>query len=456
VYQDLALARLKDKLPEYLKRMRDAERTQEEFLASESNFDPDRSFLLVLREWNSFTPTIPSEGERDRGGGYFSYHGGEGIVIDPGYSFIENFYAAGGRMCDIHAIVVTHAHDDHTAELEPLLVLLHQYNNRWKQEGSLKRIRLYLSEGCARKFAGILQLRDDPKIESVTTLSRPGPGCVQTLPIGEGVRLTVLAAYHEDVVTRDTAVGLGFEFDLGDNSTRTILFTGDTSYYPQRYGPDGAPVYYDPARKSRPKLEKGEGRGLDEQYPEDFRNNLDLVVAHIGSIKTQEFEPFRPGEDPDAEHYYENHLGLLGTLTLLDRLSPRAAVVSEFGSELREFRVELVGKIGEALREKQERDGKSDKTFVVPGDVNLVYYIDSDQFLCHEDCQAHPSDELVCRASIEWKPRPSEASDAPQMEHGSLQRAHLCTTPLDQRLDENRISDYYRARYLRRLPHFKQ
>ena len=41
------------------------------------------------------------------------------------------------------------------------------------------------------------------------------------------------------------------------------------------------------------------------------------------------------------------------------------------------------------------------------------------------------------------------------MEHGSLHRAHLCTTQPDQKLDETKISDYYRARYLRRLPHFK-
>jgi glyoxylase-like metal-dependent hydrolase (beta-lactamase superfamily II) len=48
------------------------------------------------------------------GGGYYLRHDGYGIVIDPGYNFLQNFYEAGGRIFDIDAIVLTHAHNDHT------------------------------------------------------------------------------------------------------------------------------------------------------------------------------------------------------------------------------------------------------------------------------------------------------------------------------------------------------
>ena len=63
---------------------------------------------MVLRKWNSFTPAIPSaEDERSLGGGYFVWHKGKGIVIDPGYNFIENFYDAGCRICDIDTVIIT-------------------------------------------------------------------------------------------------------------------------------------------------------------------------------------------------------------------------------------------------------------------------------------------------------------------------------------------------------------
>jgi tetratricopeptide (TPR) repeat protein len=70
------------------------------------------SFLSILRKWNSYTPIIPSEKGDNKGGGYFLYHKGKGIVIDPGFNFIENFYQEGFKVADIDAILITHAHND--------------------------------------------------------------------------------------------------------------------------------------------------------------------------------------------------------------------------------------------------------------------------------------------------------------------------------------------------------
>ena len=50
--------------------------------------------------------------------------------------------------------------------------------------------------------------------------------------------------------------------------------------------------------------------------------------------------------DDEGRWYYDNHLGLLGTLTMLHQLNPEAAVISEFGSELKGFHIELVEKLG--------------------------------------------------------------------------------------------------------------
>ena len=54
----------------------------------------------------------------------------KGIVIDPGFDFIQNFREAGFFLNDIDYILITHAHNDHSADLEALTSLLHDYNRK--------------------------------------------------------------------------------------------------------------------------------------------------------------------------------------------------------------------------------------------------------------------------------------------------------------------------------------
>jgi tetratricopeptide (TPR) repeat protein/L-ascorbate metabolism protein UlaG (beta-lactamase superfamily) len=392
----------KDKQQDYFKRMDEAKERTDRFLLDKSFFNKQMSFLLILRQWNSYTPAIPAEEEADRGGGYFLQHGGEGIVIDPGYDFIDNFYRAGGRLSDIDHIVVTHAHDDHTAELEALLMLLHQHSSR--QIDNPKRVSLYLSTGVQRKFAGLLNLRDT-KFKRLMTLVWGGSNSEQRIPLNETTTLYVLPAYHDDVITRDMSVGLGFVLQTAEGESRQIAFTGDSGLFPRKCNSAGEPLYYD-KEKERPQLDTVTDKALYEQYPAQFKNPH-LLVAHIGSIKKQEFEPpelLREGKEQGC-WYYPNHLGLLGTLTMLHQIKPKAAIVSEFGSELRGFHVELVSHITQALHDRQEADERrGDKSYVIPGDLTIAYDITSCQFLCHDTCNFMEPKWLVCRLSRDYKP----------------------------------------------------
>jgi len=118
------------------------------------------SLFYVLRRWNSFTPIVPDLEQRSkiyRGGGYFIWHGGKGTVVDPGFFFIRNFADAGGRVADIDNIVITHAHNDHTADLESVFTLLYRHNNTIND--TIKQAQAYL---CGLQVAYLNDLRTNP------------------------------------------------------------------------------------------------------------------------------------------------------------------------------------------------------------------------------------------------------------------------------------------------------
>jgi len=411
----------------------------EDFLSAVSGFRARQALLFVLREWNSFTPAVPDETACNRGGGYFIKYRDKGIVIDPGYDFLKNYYEAGGRIHDISHVIVTHAHDDHTAELESLLMLVYRYNrDRARAESDMsKRIRLYLNQSAERKFSGILPLRDCPYVDRVVTLSRPDVHEPQRISLCKGARLTVLPAYHDDQITRDTAVGLGLELVVSRNRTRRIVFTGDTGLYPSapRAGSGNELVVSNKAEEA-----------LHMVYPPEFKKRrLDLLVAHIGSIRRSELEPLSLDEVTGRRHrrFYPNHLGLLGTLILLDQLRPKAAVISEFGEELRDIRISLVQKLGEALRHRQARSSKP-QLVVLPGDLGMVYDIAEGKFLCHEDCSFRTPSDL--------EPRPIEARTASPARLHAPERVHLLLKRrIRNRADAALVEPYYVSREKRTL-----
>jgi tetratricopeptide (TPR) repeat protein len=448
---------------DYFDKIKAAEKRRDVFLRDPSAFASDMSFVLVLREWNSYTPVIPGQEESDRGGGYFIRHGGEGIVIDPGYDFIENFHNAGGKLSDVNHIIVTHAHDDHTAELEALLMLLYR---RWnlkdldnKPAPKKKQVSLYLSAGVQRKFAGILSYRDE-KIKRIVTLSPPSDNDMsQSVGINEYTELTVLPAYHDDVITESTAVGLGFDFQL-ENGKRRVIFTADSGLYPPKRDNQGKKITNN-KRAGEYALDTNAGRALFERYP-DKMLGPDLLVAHMGSIKKREFEALTPTDSSIDEGgwYYPNHLGLLGTLTMLDRCRPKAAIISEFGSELKGFHYELVKKLGETLHNIPKAKGTtSELTFVIPGDLTTVYDITNGKFLCHETCEFEDTEELECRETCDCEPEWKAAKgryNSILVEKGDSRRTYLfkkLDSSNNPEQDATWAEKYYEKFYNHELPY---
>jgi len=308
------------------------------------------SFLSVLRKWNSYTPIFPSEKGDNKGGGYFLYHKGKGIVIDPGFNFIENFYQEGFKVADIDAVLITHAHNDHTVDLESIITLVYKYNdavkhsvkeemNDKREKG--KKIDLLLNVGTFMKYSGWLNLKDSKEINSVTVLQ---PDTTYNLQEDYfGITIHTTRAKHDEVI--DNKYAIGFILDIEGIK---IGFTGDTGWDYENNGNIAKPFI-----KHKPKL----------------------VIAHLGSIKSKEFKYVEASNEKERnECFYDQHLGLLGITKFLDATKPNLTIISEFGEELRDFRKEIVQEIGEVLKLK-----------CLPGDIGLYIRLKDLAIYCFID-----------------------------------------------------------------------
>jgi tetratricopeptide (TPR) repeat protein len=373
------------------------------FLGTKSDFadEAGHALLLDLREWNSFTPAVPDQHEIDRGGGYYIRYKGQGLVIDPGYNFIENFHKVGGRLCDVGHIMVTHAHNDHTADFESLLSLLHQYNKEHK--ASPKCVHLYLSQGAIRKFSGFLPLRGASYLGRIETLNQGNRDNPQVIALHglDGARLTVLRAFHDDTLSLDYSVGLGFEFDF-EGGSRKVVFTGDTGIFPpNKVHGDG--------KEKEPEVLVGPGADncLFHEYPEGFRHPH-LLIPHLGSVKKEELREDFPAQSADrkeekALYFYPNHLGLRGLVLLLHLMRPETAIISEWGEELKDIRFDLVRGVSDLVDGLRGEEKRS--VFVVPGDVTVACDIATGKFLCHDTQKFCSPDDLL----VQELPEPEDS-----------------------------------------------
>ena len=254
--------------------------------------------IVVLRRWQSYNPKLPRPDNKYMpGGGYLLIWEGKGIVIDPGYNFIQNLYDEGFSLDDIHAIFLSHSHPDHDDDLWTMLTLLNEWNDYYSKVGRAdkqKKIDLFLNESGYRKFSTWVHSRKivlgrivplplvvwdknsnktSIKIENNCEVGpRRGENVIIDLTgkAGYSLKVEVVPAWHDDVINSIGAAG--FKFHLIDSKTKKEMgilgYTGDT----QAYGFDLS------------KRVKCEGN-IAEQY-----SDCDVLIAHLGDLRLREIE----------------------------------------------------------------------------------------------------------------------------------------------------------------------
>jgi Beta-lactamase superfamily domain len=323
----------------------------EKFIAPSKSRKPAAPQLVILRKWNSYTPLLPPSHEEflNKGGGYFLSVGDIGVVIDPGFNFIENFLKAGFRIDDIDHIVVSHAHNDHTVELEGLFSLLFKRNKRAAEsKKKAKRVRLYLNLGAFKKFSAYFDLSNPPKesyVDEIILLNRR-----QHYHIDNGIDLFTTQAKHHEMITEEYALGFIISVACPNGKTCRIRFTCDSGW--------------------DTKMEE-KNRSAAEDHQMD---QIHILVAHIGSLKSSELKylPKYTLESPENEGaVYRYHLGLIGTVAAINFWKPELALLSEFGEEMSNVRVPLAERLADRLQ-----------TPVFPTDLNFRIELQSRKIWC--------------------------------------------------------------------------
>jgi len=317
----------------------------EYFLRKKSQTNDDIIFHN-LRKWNSYTPILSMSGADSVGGGFYINVKGKGIVIDPGLNFVENFKNAGYTFGDIDTIFVSHAHNDHTADLESILTLLYKYNSNIKklyemqekqneqksvkelsshdglkntsyiEVGTLdhrfelkkskknlskhiKVLKIYMTKSTFKKYAGIFSLhkKSNYRIHLIE-----GGKDYPIFDDNKDFGVYVFNNEHIEVISDYSSVGMVFKL-----KHYNLVYTGDT-------------------RISDNILESVKSTIKKTKLT---AKNKQIFLCNIGGLKQSEVEY-------DLNNYlnvYKNHLGRIGVYKLIQEFKPKLCLISEFGEE---------------------------------------------------------------------------------------------------------------------------
>ena len=373
-----------------------------EFLSEDPTIDDEKAIkneftLEVLRKWNSYTPLINSS----IGGGYFINFYGDGLVVDPGYNFAHNFRLAEHKFYEINNIWISHAHDDHTADLEPIFNLLYRYNKNLLEE----YIALRYARSQQKPKSQVLKIIDqriDDKIKKIVKKAPPDVwdlllddyskrrkeiklmGCHEVMMKFEGLaevnkltekddkqfvlierkditplseieiekskRLVLhhIKGQHDTYLKNEACKGNNsFGFYINYQNT-ALVYTGDT-----RWDED--------VRQEYIKVKKAI-KGVDNR----------ILIAHYGAFRDNELDFLDRKEPKYIKAFYKNHLGALGLVEINMLLRPQLCIISEFGEEYSGLRAKIASVYNKAFDNPDEVE----RTYFLPADIGLKVRFD--------------------------------------------------------------------------------
>ena len=395
---------------------------RQEDQTGETKKDGSAGFQFVcLRRWNSFTPEM----SYSVGGGYFLFCPDKssdevekdhyrktkiGIVVDPGFDFLHNFFRQGFTLDDIDIILITHSDSDHINDFRTIADLLMERQRRGKKEKREEDQRIFtimplnthplvkrhIQEEAYRRLyrdtiiVDIDREYDQKSLNNSHIFHNGGEKLEYSFEKDESklqLLIQPVQASHDDHTDNDSyCFGYIISLEQDGKELATVGFTGDSQWYPQ----------------------------LAEHF-----EKCQFVCSHMGSILGDKPEMYLETKlnvgEWEALIRKKNHSYLPGQLLFLQQLRSRESeqnmviALSEFGEEMKGgLRVDVCQRLNKAIGEGcwsdfcdensraknkcRPRCKGTDKTKVIPADVGLRISIQKNHrvqvhcSLCDEFC----------------------------------------------------------------------
>ena len=290
-------------------------------LNSPRTIKDNENFLSILKKWNSASPKYPLNRSKDyikflkydnkAGGGFFLVLDGYGLIIDPGYNFLELFYENGFVPRDIDGIFISHCHDDHCIDLESIFSVIFKIN----KENPCEKIKidLFVNSITYDKYSMMFEINREEIINNLKIVISNSKIQFKNKKTEKIIEFNFLNTHHKETPwcsEKNHGVGLIIEYN-----GRRIFYSGDSEYH-------------------------------DDYIPLDLEF-CEILLLNIGKI----------GEiDPRNT---KNHLGLSGVIKIIEHMarvienqSKLTIIISEMGFEFINDRLQLI----EALRNYIENE----------------------------------------------------------------------------------------------------
>lgn len=256
--------------------------------------------LSILRGWSSAVMLIEGSEQTWPGGGYFIKWKGKGIVIDPGFGFLRNFHDASYHGREIDAVIVSHNHPDHNADLTHIDNLRYEIYKRCKGKDKAELSPYGLLWDTDSQEA-IKLPSDKPEHRSSPIVFSIGL-CDPEHEFASPNKLPISVQYFR-VTHGGLSNAIGCKIILHNEAGKdfTIGYTGDTEFFP----------------------------GLSICL-----SNCDILLAHISQPSREELI--------DHNVRKKDHLGYRGLAELIKTAEPKVTLVGEFWGGLADLRVDLI------------------------------------------------------------------------------------------------------------------
>jgi hypothetical protein len=309
--------------------------------------------LYVLNGWPFDAPTASqhaielfTEGSRESCGGHYVRWNGKGIAINPGETFIDNFHEQGLSIRDIDFVLVTSGNSKCYGNVKALYELNNQLN---KVASEVHVIHYYLQHRAYRDLLPILKPNSKLARHTLHNLEMFADSQeVEKIDISDDIVLHYFMATPQESFYPSA---MQQELNNGCLGIRLELKAADEVGSSLQLG-------YLSTMKWTPLIAHYLGR-------------CDLLLASFGNTCHGDYSKLS---------YNEDCLGYHGVYSLLEELSPRLLLLTEFGGREGDLRLEIVKKLrADSLQNLQRAQ---QPTTILPADVSCQVDLKSLQIKC--------------------------------------------------------------------------